>query len=36
MLHMKSWLCLALVVFSNVHSVSAAAAPTKIAVGLQP
>jgi len=33
MLHMKSWLCLALVVFSNVHSVSAAAAPTKIAVG---
>ena len=33
MLHMKSWLCLALFVFSNVHSVSAAAAPTKIAVG---
>jgi ABC-type nitrate/sulfonate/bicarbonate transport system substrate-binding protein len=33
MLHMKSWLCLALLVFSNVRSVSAAAAPTKIAVG---
>jgi ABC-type nitrate/sulfonate/bicarbonate transport system substrate-binding protein len=33
MLHMNSWLCLALLVFSNTHDVRAAGPPTKIAVG---
>jgi len=33
MLHMNSWLCLALLVFSNAHDVRAAGPPTKIAVG---
>jgi ABC-type nitrate/sulfonate/bicarbonate transport system substrate-binding protein len=33
MAQINSWLCLALFVFSNVHNVYAAAAPTKIAFG---
>jgi NitT/TauT family transport system substrate-binding protein len=33
MAQINSWLCLALLVFSNVHNVHGAAAPTKIAFG---
>jgi NitT/TauT family transport system substrate-binding protein len=33
MAQINSWLCLALFIFSNVHNVYAAAAPTKIAFG---